>query len=369
MEEILDTNFQVVHQDTTFSKAIGIMLKHKQFELPVVGNNGVLKGLLSYNSLAKSGSISMNEKVETAQLSIPKLKTEDNLARAAELFLSSDHRLLPVIKNRKVQGIVRRWKIIEMASDLKTWKKMNVTELMSRHVEIVKIDDKLTTARTLLRRLDIKTVPVVDKNGEIAGVIGIQDIISFLKPKRRPKLGAFTVEKTNFDPYVKDVMVTEPHYLTEESNIEEVISMMLKYSISTVIIVKDKKPTGIISGFDLLEHIMSAGRKEDSVFINISGFEEEDPEVMDSLFEILGSTMKKINKIFAPKVLNIHVHSYNIEGNEIKYSVNMRLTADKHLFVTKANDWDIYKAFSDGVDRLYSQVRKKKEILKEHKVR
>ena len=33
--EIMDTDYQQVQPESTLSEAIGIMLKHKQFELPV----------------------------------------------------------------------------------------------------------------------------------------------------------------------------------------------------------------------------------------------------------------------------------------------------------------------------------------------
>lgn len=369
VNEIMEMDYQIVNPDTVISKAIGIMRKHKQYELPVVKKNGVLEGLLSYNSLVKSGSIAMNEKVETIQLNIPKLKASDSVARAAELFLSSNYRLLPVTKNKKVQGIIKRMKIIELASELETWKEVNVTELMSTHIETVKVHDKLNVARSFLRRHDIRTIPVVNENKELVGVIGIEDIISYLRPKRRAKLGAFIVEKTNFDPEVKDVMITEPYYLSPDNTIKDVIALMLDKKISSLVIVKDEKPVGIVSGFDILEYIVSAGRTEESVFVNISGLDEEDPDVMDSLFEIIEGEMKKINKIYPAKVLNIHVHTYNVEGNEIKYSVNMRLSTDKYLFITKAGDWDIFKVFSEGVEKLYAQVRKKKDKKKNHKVK
>lgn len=367
VNEITDIDYQIVHTNALISKAIGKMLKYKQFELPVVERNGILEGMLSYNSLIKTGSIAMNEKVETIQLNTPKLKPNDSVGKAAELFLSTDFRLLPVVKNRKIIGVVRRWKIIEMARELKTWKKMKVTEIMSRDIKTVKINEKVSHARNLLRKLDVKAIPVVDKNDELAGIIGISDIISYLRPKRRAKSGAYIGEKTNFDPEVRDVMVPEPIHVSSEASVSKVIKLMLDKDISTIVVVEDKKVVGIVTGFDILEYIVSAGRKKDSVFINISGLNEEDPHLLDSLFELLEGSMKKINKIFPPRVLNIHVHSYNVEGNETKYSVNMRLTTDKHLFVTKGIDWDIFRAFSDAVERLLIQARKKKEMMKEHK--
>ncbi|MCK4614947.1 MAG: CBS domain-containing protein [Thermoplasmata archaeon] len=367
--EIMDIHYQKVHPDTTLSEAIGIMLKYKQFELPVVAKNGVLRGLLSYSSLARTGRVTMNEKVETHQMSVPRLRVGDSVERAAELLISSDHRLLPVTKNRKVQGVVRRWKIIELSSDLETWKGMKVTELMHQPVEVVRVHDRLTTARNKLRRLDIRTIPVVDKNGELAGIIGIQDIVSYLRPKRRAQLGNFSGEKIHFDPEVKDVMIGEPHHVSENATVSTVITIMLDKSISSVVVVKERRPVGVVTRFDILEHIVSAGRKQEGVFVNISGLEEEDPDVLETLFEILDSAMNRINKIFPPKVLNIHVHTYNDEGNEAKYSVHMRLTTDKYLFLTKTVDWDIFRAFAEAADQIYTQVIKKKELVKNHKVK
>lgn len=367
VSEIMEKDYRTVHPDTTISKAIGIMRKYKQFELPVVSKNGILKGLLSYSSLIRTGRVTMNEKVETQQTNIPRLKVGDSVARAAELFLSSDYRLLPITKNKKVEGVVKRCKIIELSSDLTTWRDMKVTELMSKNIEFVNLHDHLDNARTILRRLDVRTIPVVDENEELVGVIGISDIITYLKPKQRQQQGTVYGERTHFDPKVKDVMIETPQYLSKDSTVSNAIAIMLDKNISTVIIVEERKPIGIITGFDILENIVAAREEQKGVFVNISGLEDEAPEVIDILFEILESEMKRINKIFTLKVLNIHIRTYNIEGTEVKYSVHMRLTTDKYLFTTKSADWDLFKAFAEAVDRLYTLVVKKKEMTKNYK--
>lgn len=365
--EILDTEYYMVRPDSTLSEAIGIMMKHKEFELPVVAENGILKGLLSYGSIAKAGRITMNERVDSLQLNVPKLRVTDNLARAAELLLSSDHRILPVTKNRKVQGVIRRWKIIELTQDYDTWKNLGVVDIMHKPVEVVSEEDRLTKARNMLRNLDIRTIPVANKQGQLVGIIGTQDIVAFLRPKRRKHYGDFSGEKIHFDPEVREVMVGNPHYVNEDATMTEVIEIMLDKGISTIVVVRDRKPVGVVSRYDILQHIVSAGRKQEQVFVNISGLENEDPDVMDALFGILDNALNKINKIFTPQVLNIHVHKYNDDGNEAKYSVHMRLSTSKRLFITKTADWDIFRAFSEGTDNLYAQVIKKKELSKNHK--
>ena len=365
--EIMDTDYYMVRPDSTLSEAIGIMMKHKEFELPVVAENGILKGLLSYGSIAKAGRIIMNEKVESLQLNVPKLTVTDNLERAAELLLSSDHRILPVTKSRKVQGVIRRWKIIELSSDFGVWKKMKVTEIMQKPVEVVNVDDRLTKTRTKMRELDIRTIPVVNKEGLLVGIVGIQDIITFLRPKRRKHFGDFSGEKIHFDPVIGDIMIESPKFVNEDASMTSVIDQMLEENISTVVVVKDRKPVGVVSRFDILEHIVSAGRKQDAVFVNISGLEYEDPDVMDALFGILDNAMNKVNKIFTPQVHTIHIHKYHDAGNEAKYSVHMRLSTSKYLFITKAVDWDVFRAFSEGTDNLYAQVIKKKGQMKDYK--
>lgn len=365
--EIMDTDYQMVKPDSSLSEAIGVMLKHKQYELPVVASNGMLQGLLSYYSLAKAGRMTMNEKVDGLQLNIPKMTAQDTVSRAAELLLSSDHRLLPVTRNRKVVGVIRRNRIIELASDLETWKGMKVTELMHQPVEVVNGSDRLTKAKTMMRNLDIRTIPVVDKKGFLTGVIGMSDIISYLRPKRRKQLGDFSGEKIHFDPEVQDVMISYPYFVEQGATVDDAIQVMQEQGISSIVITKDKTPLGVVSNSDILEFIVSSGRKQKQVFVNISGLEHEDLDVMDGLFGILDNALNKINKIYTPRVLNIHVNTYNYEGNEAKYSVHMRLSTTKHLYITKTVNWDPFKAFADGCDNLYAQVIKKKEMSKNHK--
>lgn len=365
--EIMDTDFPMVRPDTTLSEAIGIMLKHKEFELPVIAQNGVLKGMLSYVAIARAGRVTMNAKVETLQLTVPKLTVTDDVRRAAELLLASDHRTLPVTRNRKVQGIVRRRKIIELTRDAETWKTMKVTDLMHKPVEVVSVDDRLTRARNMMREYDIRTIPVVDREGFLVGVIGVQDIVAFLRPRRRKHFGDFSGEKVSFDPLMSEVMVENPKFVLEDAPMSSVIDMMLDGNISTVLVVRERRPVGVVSRFDIVEYIVSAGRKQKGVFVNISGLEGEDPDVLDAVFDILDNAMNKVNKIYTPQVLNIHVRKYKEEGNEIKYSIDMRLSTSKGLFISKSVDWDVFRAFSQGTDILYAQIVRKKDQVKDYK--
>lgn len=371
VSEIMSSEFQSVRPDATLSEAIGIMLKYDQYELPVVKKNNILSGLMSYNSLIRTGRVSMNEKVETIMLNPPKLRPMDSVARAAELLLSSDLRLLPVTKNRNLQGVIKRTKVIELSSDLETWKTLKVNELMTKNIEVVRMKDKISTAKGLMRKLDVRSLPVVDERGLLVGAIGIRDIMAYLKPKRRAQSGDFSGEKVRFDPEVHELMVTQPKFVTEEASVSQALSIMIKEDISGVFVVKERKPIGILTQYDILEYIVSTGRKQKGVLVNISGIHDLEPEMVEELFSIIDNSMNKINKIFTPKILNVHVHTHNDDGpdarSEAKYSVSMRLSTDKYLFLSKAVDWDIHKAFAEATAQLYTQVIRKKEMVKHYK--
>jgi len=373
VSEIMNREFHSVKPDATLSEAIGIMLRHEQYELPVATENEILRGLMSYNFLIRSGRVAMNEKVETIMINPPKLRVTDSVARAAELLLSSDLRLLPVTKNRKLQGVVKRGRVVELSSDLETWKTLKVKEIMTKSIEVVKMKDRVSTAKGLMRKLDVRSLPVVNNEGLLVGAIGIRDIMAYLKPKRRAQMGDFSGEKVRFDPEVHEIMVPHPKFVAEDTPVSRALSIMIEEDISGVFAVRERKPVGVLTQYDILEYIVSAGRKQDNVLVNISGIRDLEPEVVEALFDLIDGSMNKINKIFAPRILNIHVHTHNDDGpeekSESKYSVNMRLSTDKYLFLSKAVDWDIFRAFSEAADQIYAQVIRKKEMVKNYKAK
>jgi len=274
-----------------------------------------------------------------------------------------------VDKNDNLLGIIKRSEVIRKIQERTVTGKRSVMEFMSPDVETIRATQTISRARVKMRALHVRTLPVVGENGQLVGIIGIKDIASHFQTPHRQHAGSMGGEKHSVDLKITDVMNSSPFSVGSETRMRDVLDLMIEKSISTIPVVKDGQPVGIISHADVLELIASFGERE-GVFIQISGLEEEDPYVYTTIDSILKRSLEKINRIFKPDVLTIHVHTYNDSGErdrEIKYSVALRLNTRKHLFSSKAVGWDIFKAISDGMEHLERQaIRKKDMIVSEH---
>ena len=57
---------------------------------------------------------------------------------------------------------------------------------------------------------------------------------------------------------VRDVMTKEPRVVRRDTNVQEVVATMSKYDISSVIVVEEKRPVGIVTHKDIISKLVQA---------------------------------------------------------------------------------------------------------------
>jgi CBS domain-containing protein/ribosome-associated translation inhibitor RaiA len=292
----------------------------------------------------------------------PRVNTSDTIMDIAETMLSSGYRAVPVTDKDKIVGIVSRTDLIEVISKLRILKEILVQEIMTTHPHCVCEDDTIDQARSLIFKLDIRALPVVDKNDNLVGVVGLKDLAqASLRKKTRQTRGDAAGKADAAKVVVKSVMNKPPVTIAQDLQISDAVELMRKNDISTVVVVDDDVPIGIVTQYDLIELIASF-KKEDQVFVQISGLHEAESEMYDVMFELIQKYIKRVGKICSPKVFTIHVHS---EGGSHDASGDVklrgRLTTEHEMFYASAEDWDIMKALSELLSQLERMIRKEKE--------
>jgi len=57
---------------------------------------------------------------------------------------------------------------------------------------------------------------------------------------------------------VRDVMTKEPRVVRRDTNVQEVVATMNKYDISSIIVVEEKRPIGIVTHKDIISKLVQA---------------------------------------------------------------------------------------------------------------
>ncbi|MDR7481717.1 MAG: CBS domain-containing protein, partial [Armatimonadota bacterium] len=107
-------------------------------------------------------------------------------------------------------------------------------DIMTRDLVVVTPDMLVEEVGDLLTRYRIHGAPVVDKDGQLVGMISLVDLVGRVGETAR------------------DVMSPEPVTATEDTPVDEIAGMMLEQMVRRIPIVEGNRVVGIVSASDLI---------------------------------------------------------------------------------------------------------------------
>lgn len=359
IKDVMTKDMTSVSKDDKISDIISRMSEDGIHELPVVDGDKAV-GIITYSTLLKKRNFPLTSKAEIAMQHFPLISEVDPLKKGIEIMINSGLNDLPVTKNGKLVGTVYQRDVLQQLAKVRGLRLRQVAEIMTRGVETVCEDDDVQKALSIMRGLDEMNLPVLDKTGRLAGVIGMMDI---MKAVWKPKMGKkeFKTENRPIQVSVGSVMNRPAISMPPETLIEDTIKTMIKRDISTAFIVDEEELVGVVTLKDILEQAMSLEEREEGVYVQLTGLSVEDPDVYDSLYSVIQKGMIRISKISMPKIFNSHIATFNHEGLRSKYSVHSRLTCDHGMFYSKTNDWDLFRAMNTSLEVLEKEIKKEHE--------
>jgi CBS domain-containing protein len=149
-------------------------------------------------------------------------------------------------------------------------KRIPIKQLMTREVITVGADTSLADLVAVLWEHNLQSVPVVDDQRHLLGMVGEIDL--FLKEKGLP----FSLEKVptllgrpvapeELDQFgraknvaVSEVMTTATWTVTEETTLEEAAMLMYERKVANLPVLREGRLVGIVSRCDILRVIYCA---------------------------------------------------------------------------------------------------------------
>ena len=124
----------------------------------------------------------------------------ESLANAAREMWENDCGALPIIKDgRKVVGMITDRDIC-MAGAMRdrSLSQISVEEIMNKHVFAAKPDQDIEQALQTMREHKIRRLPVLNAEGELEGIVSMNDIVLKAKPPngKKPPIEYSDVVKT-----------------------------------------------------------------------------------------------------------------------------------------------------------------------------
>jgi acetoin utilization protein AcuB len=129
---------------------------------------------------------------------------------------------------------------------------MLVRERMTHPVIVIRPDTPMYNALNLMRKERIRRLPVVDKKGQLVGIVSERDLLH-ASPSRATSLSIWEVNYLLSKVAIDEVMTREVISISEDTPIEEAARIMADNKIGGLPIVRDDKVVGIITETDLFK--------------------------------------------------------------------------------------------------------------------
>ncbi|MCQ2071400.1 MAG: CBS domain-containing protein, partial [archaeon] len=338
VKEISTDDFPVLGADDNVSEALALMRKTGFQEIPVV-DDGAYIGMMRYGTILNKKSINPESKVSGLICNMPTIGFDTPLTKVAEIMVSENCRQVAILEGKKVKSLVSRNALTTIAASNHILKDIKVWEIMSSPVQYVKRNEPMAAAIELMRAMAIRTVPVVDNNESLCGIVGMNEVIDGALAKGEKLVGAIGKGESSQNP-VDNYAVTAVKSVEWDSGLDEAVDIMVENHISTLPILDEGEMVGIVTEFDIIE-LMAACIEREEVFVQISGLSSEDKIYSESMYADIQAELSKISKIAKPESLNIHVSRYNEGGEKKKYSITAKMFIGGKTVNAKEFGWDL----------------------------
>ncbi|AKB60455.1 CBS domain-containing protein [Methanosarcina mazei] len=133
---------------------------------------------------------------------------------------------------------------------------MTIEELMTRDLVTVNEDAPVEEVFSLFAKNPYHTLPVVNKKGELAGVIDLDIVLEILLLCLMPR-AKYTplAARRSLGENAKEIMITHPVTISLNSTLKDVSDLMMKNRFDRVYVSENGKLVGIISKRDLVKEI------------------------------------------------------------------------------------------------------------------
>ena len=360
VSDFMSTDLVTIGPDDTIGDALGKMKSREVHELPVLERKK-LAGVVTLLELMRRRNLPPATKVSTVLQVPPEVTPDTRLPEVAEKMISSGFRAIPVAKGKALVGIISRSDLVRALVATKALEGVRVRDFMTPNPQAVAENDTVEKAIQIMRSLGERSVPVVDKNRHLKGVVGMKDVVDlFARPKVREQYGEHAGRGEKILLEVQSVMRYPPLTVGPDADAHRAAELMAKNHISSVIVTENDEPIGIITTQDLMQFLAGL-REREELFVEIGGLDDEPPEAYDEIYSVIEKEMRRIAEFTEPRTLTIHFQKYSPEGNRFKYSLRARFTTAHRVYHAHHFDWDLHAALKGLLENLGKRIQKEKE--------
>lgn len=360
----LISNTLVLDYKTPMSKAIPYL---SQYPAIVIHKNKIYYGVVDSRTVyraEKSLKLSTNEKIEKFSVKAPQITDTTKIYDLIYYFYRSGVKALPYSNGRKIIGVLERRTFLKVLLSFNMFEKMKVNETMTTPVLAIDSRASIAQAKATMRERKVNRLVVI-QNSKFAGLITNYDIANHFaqSAERRPRLKDEAYSPSNIP--INSVMETNIDAIEYNRDVSEAVRDMIEKQISSLVVMKNKNPIGMITVTDVFESLLAKNKPvKDKVFI--SGFDESTYQYIDDAREALNSLVKSVEKLSG---IEVDYVTFKVKRTRSRiYEMQIRLSLGRHGIVSMHNTKYLFDdALNDLIKKVKQKVIKEKESIVTHK--
>ena len=356
--------------EAPISSALGLMRSKSFHEIPVL-RRGRLVGMITFESIARRSSRSLTTKVEHLLVLSPLVTPTTPFPEVAEQLLAAGLRAAPVVGRRgELLGVVSRTDLVRALpplSPLLTREKPLVESIASSASEVVREDELCRQLFGRVRVLEEHPLPVVDRRGRLVGAVGVADLGKVLwKPTAGGKRDA-RAHRSVLDVKVGSIMHSPAVTVPAGRPWTEAAEKMVEESVSSVFVVENGRPTGVLGQADLLNFVVGRTRRRPSrtrvedVYVEITGLRGTgDPALFADIDHVVARGLRRVARYVQPTLLSLHFAPHATHRTS-DLTVEARLHTNQGIFYATHTGWNLLAGVSGLLEDLAGQTRRVRE--------
>ena len=364
VKDIFSKGFASVREDDTLSSCFSLFKEEMPPVLVVLDSEGKYKGVVARRWIIRSRLDPSRTKVKTLMRPAPKVTLESAISKTARLMVESGIRQLPVFSGEKLLGFVTDEDVIHGAV-VEKWGNTGIEEIMTKDPLVVEEDQSAGGVLSRFREQDISHAPVVS-NGKLVGIISIHDFIEHIfQPRQRQTLGETVGEKVPvLSIPVKGIMTKPVISVLPETKLRDAAEKMHKFNISSLVVVRKRRPVGVVTKRDFLEPIAQMEKVRRRLTVQFSVKDVAIDEIQRGfMMDDFKSFTRKYRKTLETGTLFVYLktHGTNFKGDPLVHC-RLQLRTVKGSFFSSSEGWGVEQTFRLALDRLEKQILRSKEF-------
>jgi len=373
LKELIMMDYEMIDAEEKISKLFPLLekLDREKANAIVVRDEGKVVGVVREKDLIR-GSVLKNPHetkvrslmVKTGVISVSELDER----RVARRFVE-DSTPFVLVKINKMIGVIYINDFLRKLRGI--FSGVKVREVMNPEVITVRRFDTAAKALSVMRSHGIDRVVVVDENNKVIGILTGKDVIDrVISPRKRARLGEPVGEKEKtLSIMVESIMSSPVIYANRSDSVAEVIDLMVENRISSVVVVRDGIPDGIVIKKDILEYFLKKTEKREIGVQIISMGIELDEVDKDAIYEDVEKFMRKFSDFLRECYMFVYIkrHKEHFRGLPLIH-VRIKLSSSRKNFMVSGESWGVEYALHVALKKLEREVLKEKEIIQDRRM-